>query len=149
MNVPRSAPDFRLTNFSLWVHDWGAPPGRERWDDNWLSVTAYHESTFGSFVTGGAIVQSGTIEHALSEFERLSSLLEGTARFASVEDGFDIRLDGQKMGQILLTIIMTSTNVNLDGLWPEKHVYNYRINQSYLPEAISGLRRIQQRFPRY
>jgi hypothetical protein len=61
MNVPRSEPDFRLTNFSLWVDDWEVPPERERWDDNWLNVTAYHESTFGSFVTGGAIVQSGTI----------------------------------------------------------------------------------------
>jgi hypothetical protein len=71
-------PSVRLAGFQLWVHG-QFPDAQDKWDGNWLNVTAHCGQAGGSVWATGAILDTISLLRFRDELERLHRTRSGEA----------------------------------------------------------------------
>ena len=85
-------PSLRLAAFQLWVHGWQFPEARDKWDGNWLNVTAHCGQNGASAWATGAILDTVGLLRFRGELERLYQTLSGEAVLESHEPNVVVRV---------------------------------------------------------
>ena len=134
--------DFSLNGFSLWIHGWERDSA-DFWDNNWLDITARFDTggRMGSatVVVLGTVLHATDLEYAANTSAKLAEGLQAVAEFATMEPGFEIKLEALSEGRIGFTLEM------VPGV-DEMYEYSAKIDQSYLPPAVAALKSMMKRF---
>ena len=134
-------PDIKLAGFQLWVHGRQFPDAQDYWDANWLNVTAHCGAEGASVWTSGSILHLGELTQLLSGMKQLYKTLAGEAELPCIEPELHLKLAARGLGQIELEVNITPNNML------QEHRFKFAIDQSYLPEAISGCEKVLVAYP--
>ena len=85
-------PSVRLAAFHLWIHGRQFPDAQDKWDGNWLNVTAHCGQAEASVWATGAILDSIGLTRFRDELERLHETLSGEAVLESHEPNVRVRV---------------------------------------------------------
>jgi hypothetical protein len=134
-------PDLKLAGLSLWV--WGRefPASDNYWDGNWLNIDARVEANAAVVKTSGACLRTDEITAFVQQLEQLYENVQGAATLACLEPNLSAKITCSKRGEIEVVVDITPDHMT------QKHQFIFSIDQSYLPETISGCRQILERFP--
>ena len=61
----------KVVGFQLWVHGRQFPDVQDKWDADWLNVTAHCGANGASVLISGAILMTTDIEHWAAQYQRL------------------------------------------------------------------------------
>ena len=135
-------PSFRLAAFQLWVHGRQFPAAHDRWDGNWLNVTAHCGQAGASVWATGPILDTTGLLRFRNQLERLHQTLSGEAVLESHEPNVVVRVaaaDG--LGHVRVRV-----EVSPDQL-AQGHWFEFEIDQSYLPTTVAQLESALTEFP--
>jgi hypothetical protein len=139
---PLGAPSLAIGGFRLWVHHRQFPDAEDRWDGNWLVVTAEHVHPGATVVVTGPILDAMGLERFRDELALVHHTLAGEATLASPEPNLHIRVGPpNRYGQLRLRVEITP-DPSVQGHW-----FETAVDQSHLPPAIVELERVLERFP--
>ena len=143
--VPRAAveaPSIELGGFQIWVHRRQFPDVHDRWDGNWLHVTAQCAQAGAIVAAGGPILDAADLQRFRDELAALAGTTSGTAELHGAEPNIRVLVatsDG--LGHLRVRVELTPDS-QAQGHW-----FEYVIDQSYLPETISQLDAVLELFP--
>src|SRR5688572_5706046 len=135
-------PSVRLRAFQLWVHGRQFPDAQDRWDGNWLNVTAHCGQAGASVWTTGAILDTIGLLRFRDELERLHQTLSGEAVLESHEPNVIVRVAAADSAGHLRVRVEVSPDHLAQGHW-----FEFEIDQSYLPAAVAQLESVLAAFP--
>lgn len=92
------------------------------------------------WVTGN-IIHLSEIFHFVTDLEKLHSTLQGKAKLACMEPELCVKLAAKNAGHIEMVVAITPDNL------AQAHRFTFVIDQSFLPGAISGCKKILDRYP--
>ena len=137
------APSIELGGFQIWVHRRQFPDAHDRWDGNWLHVTAQCAQAGAIVAAGGPILDAADLQRFRDELAALSGTLSGQAelqrRRAEHPRARVAASDG--LGHLRVRVELTPDS-QAQGHW-----FEYVIDQSYLPETIRQLDAVLELFP--
>jgi hypothetical protein len=85
-------PVLALGGFHLWIHRRQFEDAMDRWDGNWLVVTAQLSAPGAAVTVTGPILEAGDLTRFRDEVARLLRLQAGDAMLASAEPNLRIRI---------------------------------------------------------
>lgn len=132
----------RLSAFQLWVHNRQFPGAQDKWDGNWLNVTAHCGHAGGSVWATGAILDTIGLLRFRDELERLHQTLSGEAVLESHEPNLVVRVSATDSAGHLRMRVEVTPNHLAQGHW-----FEIEIDQSYLPSAVAQLTSLLAAFP--
>lgn len=135
-------PSVRLGAFQLWVHGRQFPEAQDRWDGNWLSVTAHCVQAAASVWATGAMLDTIGLLPFRDELKRLHQTLSGEAVLASHEPNVVVRIAAADSAGHLRVRVEVSPDHLAQGHW-----FEFEIDQSYLPAAVAQLESVLAAFP--
>lgn len=127
--------------FQLWVHVRQFPEAQDRWDGNWLNVTAHCGQVGASVWATGAILDTIGLRRFRDELEWLHQTLSGEAALESHEPNVVVRVaaaDGA--GHLRVRVEVTPDHL------AQGHWFEFEIDQSYLPAAVAQLESVLAAF---
>ena len=131
-----------LGSLRIDVHRRQFPDAQDRWDGNWLVVTAEYVQPGATVVVTGPILDAVGLERFRDELVEVYHTHDGRATLASPEPNLLVRVGPpDRHGRLRLRIDITP-NPSVQGHWFETD-----IDQSHLPPAILQLERVLERFP--
>jgi hypothetical protein len=134
-------PDLKLGGLSLWIEARERPDDDDYWDSNWLVIRAKVEAAGSSVELRGPWLRTDDVASFLTEIEGMSKNLRGKAALAPIEPAIKATLKMGSLGQIAVYVEATPDHLE------QRHSFHFGFDQSYLPEIISGCRKILLRFP--
>ena len=140
-SYPRREPDLKLAGLILWVWGRAYPDSEDYWDGNWLNIDARVEANAAVVETNGACLRSDEVSRFIEQLEKLYKNVQGTAELACMEPNLSVKVACDKLGQVEMIVDITPEHMT------QKHQFIFLIDQSYLPEALNGCRKILERFP--
>ena len=132
----------RLQAFQLWVHGREFPEAQDRWDGNWLNVTAHCGQGGASVWATGAILDSIDLVRFRDALERLHQTLSGEAVLESHEPNVRVRVtptDGA--GHLRVRAELTPDHL------AQGHWFEFEIDQSDVPATVAQLESVLVAFP--
>jgi hypothetical protein len=135
-------PSVRLGAFKLWVHGRQFPEAQDRWDGNWLNVTAHCGQAGASVWATGAILDTIGLLRFRDELERLHQTLSGEAVIESPEPNVVVRVAAADGAGHLRVRVEVSPDHLAQGHW-----FEFEIDQSYLPAVVAQLESVLVAFP--
>ena len=139
---PLGAPSLALGALRLWVHRRQFPDAEDRWDGNWLVVTAEHRQAGATVAVTGPILDAVGLERFRDELVVVHHTRAGEATLASPEPNLHVRVGPpDRHGHLRLRVEITP-DPSIEGHW-----FEIDIDQSHLPPAIVQLERVLERFP--
>jgi hypothetical protein len=140
--APAQAPAIEIGDFQLTVHRRQFPDAQDRWDGNWLHVTAQCAQDGAIVAASGPILEAADLETFRDRLAAVSASQAGEATLRSTEPNIVVRVaaaDG--LGQIGVRVELTS-DPRSQGHW-----FAFAIDPSYLAETIRQLDAVLERFP--
>jgi hypothetical protein len=135
-------PSVRLEAFQLWVHGRQFPEAQDRWDGNWLNVTAHCRRAGASVWATGAILDTIGLLSFRDGLERLHRTLSGETVLESHEPNLVVRVAAtDASGHLRLRVEITPDHLT------QAHWFEFEIDQSYLPAAVAQLESVLVAFP--
>jgi hypothetical protein len=139
---PLGAPSLTIGAFQLRVHRRQFPDAEDRWDGNWLVVTAEHVQADATVIVTGPILDAVGLERFRDELAVVHHTRAGEATLASPEPNLHVRVGPpDRRGRLRLRVEITPDPA-VQGHW-----FETEIDQSQLPPAILQLERVLERFP--
>ena len=138
--VPASA--IELGDFQLTVHRRQFPDEQDRFDGNWLEVTAQCAQAGAIVAAGGPIVDAADLERFRDELVALQRTPSGQAALHGAEPHVRVRVSSEAgLGDLRVRVELTPE--------PESqgHWFEFAIDPSYLAAAIRQLGAVLDRFP--
>jgi len=135
-------PSIRLAAFQLWVHGRQFPDAQDKWDGNWLNVTAHCGQSGASVWATGAILDTVGLLRFRDELERLHQTLSGEAVLESHEPNVRVRVASSDGGGHLHVRAEITPDHLAQGHW-----FEFEIDQSYLPATVAQLESVLMEFP--
>ena len=136
------APSVRLAAFQLWVHGRQFPDAQDKWDGNWLNVTAQCGQAGGSVWAAGAILDTVGLLRFRDELERLHQTLSGEAVLESHEPNVRVRVaSSDRAGHLYVRVEITPDHL------AQGHWFEFEMDQSYLPSGVAQLTSLLAAFP--
>lgn len=136
------APSIELGDFQIWVHRRQFPDALDRWDGNWLHVTAQCAQAGALVAARGPILDAADLERFRQELAAVQATRSGQAELRGAEPNIRVLVaasDGR--GELRVRVELTP-----DPL-AQGHWFEYVIDQSYLPETIRQLDAVLELFP--
>lgn len=135
-------PDLKLAGFQLWVHGRQFPEAVDYDDGNWLRVTAHCGASGASVWAQGAILMVTDI----ARFgDACTAMYRGEAKLGTLEPlepEICIMLrNSDNLGHICATVKITPDHL------AQSHLFEFDIDQSYLPDIIAQCSEIVRKFP--
>ena len=136
------APSIELGDFQIWVHRRQFPDAEDRWDGNWLHVTAQCAQAGAIVVAGGPILDAADVERFRDELAAVRASGSGQAVLSGAEPDIRVRVAaGNGRGDLRVRVELTP-DPQAQGHW-----FEYAVDQSYLPETIRQLDAVLELFP--
>jgi hypothetical protein len=131
-----------LGGLQIRVHRRQFPDAHDRWDGNWLVVTAEHGQPGATVAVTGPILDAVGLERFRDELAEVHHTHAGEATLASPEPNLHVRVGPpDRHGHLRLRVEITP-DPSVQGHW-----FEAVIDQSHLPPAIVQLERVLERFP--
>ena len=134
-------PAIAVGGLQIWVHGRQFPESEDYWDGNWLRVTANCGAAGADVWVSGAIIHLSELAEWLSGSERLQKELTGSARLNCMEPELHVDMEMKSAGQLLVTVNITPDNLT------QRHEFKFDLDQSYLPNLISGCHQVLNNYP--
>ena len=137
-----SAPALELGPFQLTVHRRQFPDAEDRWDGNWLHVTAQCAQPGAIVAAGGPILGADDLQRFRDQLAALRGSAHGAAELSGVEPNVRVRVAAcGRRGHLRVRVELTG-DPPTQGHW-----FEYDLDQSYLPGAIEQLDAVLALFP--
>jgi hypothetical protein len=136
------APSIELGDFQIWVHRRQFPDAHDRWDGNWLHVTAQCAQAGAIVAAGGPILDAADVERFRDELAAVQASRAGRAELSGAEPNIRVLVaasDGR--GDLRVRVELTP-----DPL-AQGHWFESVIDRSYLPETLRQLDAVLEVFP--
>ncbi len=137
---PHRPPDFKIAGFCVWVFGRQRSALEDYWDGNWLRVLAQCGAEGALVRASGAILHLSELQRWLEELKPLHARPTGGAELACIEPYLNAKIhleDGRG------TLVVNITPEHLT----QQHQFVFEVDQSCLPELISGLERLLKEYP--
>lgn len=135
-------PSIELGDFQLHVHRRQFPDAEDRWDGNWLCVTAQCAQAGAIVAAGGPILEAGDLQRFRDQLDALRGSGEGVAVLSGAEPNVAVRLTAPDGRGDLRVRVELSPDPQSQGHW-----FEYGIDRSYLTLAVEQLDAVLARFP--
>ena len=140
--APAQAPAIELGDFQLTVHRRQFPDEQDRWDGNWLQVTAQCAQAGAIVAAGGPIVDAADLERFRDELLALHRAPSGQAELHGAEPHVRVRVSAVAgLGDLRVRVELTPEPQS------QGHWFEFPIDSSYLPAAIRQLDTVLGLFP--
>jgi hypothetical protein len=135
------SPDLKLAGFQVWVHGYEFPDAEDAWDGNWLRATAHCGASGASVEVRGAFLDTVAVARFRAGMAAMYGTLDGAAALGTDEPTLDVRLTATVHGHIHMHVEITPDHLH------QAHSFDFEIDQSYLPRAITQCDALLQRYP--
>ena len=133
-------PDIKLSGLEIWIHGYQFPDEIDYLDGNWIDITARCTAKNALVWVTGNILHLPDLKHLMNTSEKLYKNLEGEADLPCIEPNLSLKLKASSLGQISMVVNITPDHMN------QRHIFEFEIDQSYLPELISSCKKVLNRF---
>ena len=99
------------------------------------------EATGATVKCVGAILMTTNFEGFRDQLRTLYNDLEGTAELAGFEPDLKLTLSGKGLGRIDAEVEITPDHLS------QLHRFDFELDQSYLPDILSALDRLLEKYP--
>lgn len=135
-------PDLTLAGFQLWVHGYQFPEINDAWDGNWLRVTAHCGASEASVWASGVFLETMSILRFGNGLAALHETLRGVAVLGSDEPDLLVRAAAtDRVGHVTVRVELTPDHMT------QEHLFEFAVDQSYLPSADAQCRTLLERHP--
>ena len=134
-------PDIKLAGFSLWVPGRQFPALADYQDGNWLNIQATVQAPGAMVEVSGPWLRRDEVERFQDELTILHRELRGKAALTCMEPALRMDLQCTQLGQINFVVEITP------DVLTQSHRFEFKADQSYLPEVLSGCKRVLERCP--
>jgi hypothetical protein len=136
------APSIELGGFQIWVHRRQFPDAFDRWDGNWLHVSAQCAQAGAIVAAGGPILDAADLQRFRDELAALDGTPSGRAELSGAEPDIRVRVAASNgRGELHVRVELTP-DPQAQGHW-----FEYAVDQSYLPETIRQLDAVLELYP--
>jgi hypothetical protein len=136
------APSIELGGFQIVVHRRQFPDAQDRWDGNWLHVTAQCAQAGAIVAAGGPILEAADVQRFRDELAAVYGTRSGLAELSGAEPDIRVRVAAANGRGDLRVRVELTPDPQAQGHW-----FEYVIDQSYLPETIRQLDAVLELFP--
>jgi hypothetical protein len=136
------APSIELGDFQLSVHRRQFPDAQDRWDGNWLCVTAQCAQAGAIVAAGGPILEAGDLQRFRDDLASMSAGRGREAVLRGAEPNLVVgvtALDG--LGQWQVRVELTPDPPS------QGHWFTFAVDPSYAAEAVRQLDAVLALFP--
>jgi hypothetical protein len=137
---PPGVPSLAIGGFQLWVHGRQFPDAEDRWDGNWLEITARCAASGVSVTVSGPVLDTVNLVTFRNELDALARVRAGSAELSSLEPNVRVA-PGPRESELLVKVELTPEPIE-QGHWFERPV-----SWSALPEALRQLDDLLVRVP--
>ena len=142
VRAPVQAPSIELGDFQLTVHRREFPDAHDRWDGNWLHVTAQCAQAGAIVAAGGPIAEAVDLQRFRDELAAVQASRSGQAELSGAEPNIRVRVAaGDGLGRLRVRVDLTP-DPQTQGHW-----FEYAIDPSYLAGTIGQLDAVLAVFP--
>ena len=142
VRAPVQAPSIELGDFQLTVHRREFPDAHDRWDGNWLHVTAQCAQAGAIVAAGGPIAEAADLQRFRDELAAVHASRSGQAELSGAEPNIRVRVTtGGADGRVRVRVELTP-DPQTQGHW-----FEYAIEPGDLAEAIGQLDEVLALFP--
>ena len=136
------APSIELGGFQIWVHRRQFPDVHDRWDGNWLHVTAQCAQAGAIVAAGGPILDAADLQRFRDELVAINGHPSGQAELSGAEPNIRVRVGANgALGHLRVRIDLTPDS-QAQGHW-----FEYVIDQGDLADTIRQLDTVLELFP--
>jgi len=136
------APSIELGGLQIWVHRRQFPDAQDRWDGNWLHVTAQCARAGAIVAASGPILDAADLQRFRDGLAAIHETLSGEAELSGAEPHIRVRVAvNEGRGELRIRVELTP-DPDDQGHW-----FEYAVDQSYLPETIRQLDAVLELFP--
>lgn len=136
------APSIELGGFQILVHRREFPDATDRWDGNWLHVTAQCAQAGAIVAASGPILDAADLARFRDQLAEVSRAQSGWAELRGAEPNIRVRVEAVE-GQGHLGVRVELTPDAQD----QGHWFAYTIDPSYVAETIRHCDAVLERFP--
>jgi len=140
--APAQAPAIELGDFQLTVHRRQFPDAHDRWDGNWLHVTAQCLQGGAIVAASGPILESADVQRFRDDLAALARTMAGTAELRGSEPNVLVRVAAADASGDLRVRVELSPDPPNQGHW-----FAYALDRSYLVPALRQLDAVLALFP--
>jgi len=140
--APAQAPAIELGDFQLTVHRRQFPDAHDRWDGNWLHVTAQCAQAGAIVAAGGPILETADLLRFRQQLAAMATSHAGEAMLSGAEPNVVVRVaavDG--VGLVRVRVELTP-EPQTQGHW-----FAFALDPSYLAQAIRQLDAVLATYP--
>jgi hypothetical protein len=140
--APVQAPAIELGDFQLTVHRREFPDAQDRWDGNWLHVTAQCAQAGAIVATGGPILETADLQRFRDQLAAVTASQVEEAVLSGAEPNIVVRVaPAEGLGLVRVRVELTPEPQS------QGHWFACAIDPSYLAEAIRQLDAVLAAFP--
>jgi hypothetical protein len=110
-------------------------------DANWLDIAARVEASGARVECAGPWLRTDEIAAFTGQLIQMQTSLSGAAELACMEPNLNIKVQCKSLGHLDVIISITPDHMT------QSHVFNFALDQSYLPSAIADCRQFLTIFP--
>jgi hypothetical protein len=140
--APAQAPEIDLGDFQLTVHRRQFPDANDRWDGNWLYVTAQCLQGGALVAASGPILEAADVQRFRDELTELARTQAGAAELRGSEPHVLVRVSAADGAGDLSVRVELTPDPQSQGHW-----FAYALDRSYLVQAIRQLDAVLALFP--
>jgi hypothetical protein len=140
--APVQAPAIELGDFQLTIHRRQFPDAQDRWDGNWLHVTAQCAQSGAIVAAAGPILETVDLQRFRDQLVAVTASPAGEAVLSGAEPNLVVRVavvDGLGLARVRVEL---TPEPQAQGHW-----FAYTIDPSYLADAVRQLDAVLAAFP--
>jgi hypothetical protein len=134
-------PDLRIAGLSLWARSRQFPNHHDFWDGNWLNVRALAEAPGARVEVIGPLLRIDELASFAEQLEIVGREVAGEAELSCIEPNLGLKLSCNSLGHVEVKVVLTPNQLD------QRHMFTFRIDQTYLSPMLTSCRRILDRFP--
>jgi hypothetical protein len=140
--APAQAPSIALGDFQLTVHRRQFPDAHDRWDGNWLHVTAQCTQAGAIVAAGGPITEAPDLQRFRDELAAVHASRRGQAELRGAEPDLHVRVVSSGASGRLQVRVELSPYPRTQGHW-----FEFDVAEADLPATIRQLDAVLELFP--
>ena len=131
----------QLAGMSFRILGYSWPDAGDYWDRNWLNIQADVSAPGAHVQVNGACLRTDELSTFEEQLAALYRDLRGTASLSCLEPNLSVQVCCNSLGHVEIVIKVTPDHLR------QSHRFIFAVDQSYLENALRGLRHILEIYP--